>query len=140
MGRHGEVRNFVLPETFVAVLPTRTLSWLFRGSGEPALVSSGFLGSRAGLFLGPDGQTHFVMKDCLWTRRNSAQKLHFVCAFRKYYEEASESLRSCGKQDTRSEWAHNCITHASMKTFFIVYGFVTFERLQKRWGFVEKPW
>ena len=73
VGRHGEVRNFVLPETFVAVLPTRTLSWLFRGSGEPALVSSGFLGSRAGLFLGPDGQTHFVMKECLWTLRNSAE-------------------------------------------------------------------
>lgn len=73
VGRRGEVRNFVLPETFVAVLPTRTLSWLFRGSGEPALVSSGFLGSRAGLFRGPDGLMYFVMKDCLWTLRNSAE-------------------------------------------------------------------
>ena len=43
------------------------------GSGEPALVSSGFLGSRAGLFLGPDGHIYFVTKECLWTLRNSAE-------------------------------------------------------------------
>ena len=30
VGRRGEVRNFVLPETLVAVLPTRILSSLFR--------------------------------------------------------------------------------------------------------------